>query len=68
VGKRRYGLRKHAVLLGVCSNDTPAQGNIFSEVTKSGISFNKREAKVYCYAFLHVLKRDACIKHEQTKN
>jgi hypothetical protein len=28
--------------------------------------FNKREAKVYCYAFLHVLKRDTCIKHEKT--
>jgi hypothetical protein len=28
-------------------------------------SFNIREAKVYCYAFLHVLKRDAFIKHEK---
>jgi hypothetical protein len=28
---------------------------------------NKREAKVYCYAFLHVLKRDTCTKHEKTK-
>jgi hypothetical protein len=28
---------------------------------KQAFSFNKREAKVYCYAFLHVLKRDTCI-------
>jgi hypothetical protein len=33
---------------------------------KQAFSFNKREAKVYCYAFLHVLKIDTCIKHEQT--
>jgi hypothetical protein len=33
---------------------------------KQAFSFNKREAKVYCYAFLHVLKRDTCIKHEKT--
>jgi hypothetical protein len=26
---------------------------------KQAFSFNKREAKVYCYAFLHVLKRDS---------
>jgi hypothetical protein len=32
---------------------------------KQAFSFNKREAKVYCYAFLHVLKRDPCIKHEK---
>jgi hypothetical protein len=31
---------------------------------KQALSFNKREAKVYCYAFPHVLKRDTCIKHE----
>jgi hypothetical protein len=24
--------------------------------------FNKSDAKVYCYAFLHALKRDTCIK------
>jgi hypothetical protein len=48
-------------------NDTPSRGDIFSEVSKTGISFNKREAKVYCYVFLHVLKRerDTCIKHEK---
>jgi hypothetical protein len=34
---------------------------------KQAFSFNEREAKVYCYAFLHVLKRDTCIKHEKTK-
>jgi hypothetical protein len=34
---------------------------------KQTFSFNKREAKVYCYAFLHVLTRDTCIKHEQLK-
>jgi hypothetical protein len=33
---------------------------------KQAFSFNKREANVYCYAFLHVLKRDTCIKHEKT--
>jgi hypothetical protein len=33
---------------------------------KQAFSFNKKEAKVYCYAFLHVLKRDTCIKHEKT--
>jgi hypothetical protein len=32
---------------------------------KEAFSFNKREAKVYCYAFLHDLKIDTCIKHEQ---
>jgi hypothetical protein len=32
---------------------------------KQAFSFIKREAKVYCYAFLHVLKRDTCIKHEK---
>jgi hypothetical protein len=32
---------------------------------KQAFSFNKREAKVYCYAFLHVLKSDAFIKHEE---
>jgi hypothetical protein len=26
---------------------------------KQAFSFNKREAKVHCYAFMHVLKRDA---------
>jgi hypothetical protein len=31
---------------------------------KQAFSFNKREAEVYCYAFLHVLKRDACIKNK----
>jgi hypothetical protein len=33
---------------------------------KQAFSFNKREPKVYCYAFLHLLKRDTCIKHEKT--
>jgi hypothetical protein len=33
---------------------------------KQAFSFNKKEAKVYCYAFLHVLKSDTCIKHEKT--
>jgi hypothetical protein len=33
---------------------------------KQAFSINKREAKVYCYAFLHVLKKDTCIKHEKT--
>jgi hypothetical protein len=33
---------------------------------KQAFSFNKREAKLYCYAFMHVLKRDTCIKHEKT--
>jgi hypothetical protein len=45
----------------------------FSEVSKTvlvkcqkqAFSFNKREAKVHCYAFVHVLKRDTCIKHEK---
>jgi hypothetical protein len=32
---------------------------------KQAFSFNKREAKVYCYVFLYVLKRDTCIKHEK---
>jgi hypothetical protein len=32
---------------------------------KQEFSFNKRDAKVYCYAFLHVLKRDTCIKYEK---
>jgi hypothetical protein len=32
---------------------------------KQAFSFNKREAKVYFYAFLHVLKRDTCINHEE---
>jgi hypothetical protein len=32
---------------------------------KQAFSFNKREEKVYCYAFLHVLKTDTRIKHEQ---
>jgi hypothetical protein len=35
---------------------------------KQAFSFNKSEAKVYCYAFLHVLKRDTFIKHAKTKN
>jgi hypothetical protein len=49
------------------NNDTPSQGDIFSGVSKTGIFLNKtkREAKVYCYAFLHVLKSDTCIKHEK---
>jgi hypothetical protein len=34
---------------------------------KQAFSFNKREAKVYCYAFLHVLKRDTCIKQREAK-
>jgi hypothetical protein len=33
---------------------------------KQAFSFNKREAKVYCYAFLHVFKRDTSIKYEKT--
>jgi hypothetical protein len=38
-------------------------GEIFLvKCQKQAISFNKREAKVYSYAFLHVLKRDTCIK------
>jgi hypothetical protein len=37
------------------------------EWQKQAFSFNKSEAKVYCYAFLHVLKRDTCIKHEKNK-
>jgi hypothetical protein len=41
-------------------------GEIFLvKCQKQAFSFNKREAKVYCYAFLHVLKRDACIIHEK---
>jgi hypothetical protein len=36
---------------------------ILVKCQKQAFSFNKREAKVYCYAFLHVLKRDTCIKH-----
>jgi hypothetical protein len=44
---------------------TAVSGDIFSEVSKQAFSFNKREAKVYCYAFLHVLKRDTCIQHEK---
>jgi hypothetical protein len=43
-------------------------GEIFLvKCQKQAFSFNQREAKVYCYAFLHVLKRDTCIKHEKTK-
>jgi hypothetical protein len=38
------------------------RGDIFSEVSKTVFSFNKREAKVYYYAFLHALKRDTCIR------
>jgi hypothetical protein len=37
----------------------------FVKCQKQSFSFNKREAKVYCYAFLHVLKRNTCIKHEE---
>jgi hypothetical protein len=43
-----------------------SQGDICVKCQKQAFSFNKREAKVYFYAFLHVLKRDTCIKHEQT--
>jgi hypothetical protein len=55
----------------VATTMTAVSGDIFSEVSKTGsqkqaFSFNKGEAKVYCYAFLHVLKRDTCIKHEKT--
>jgi hypothetical protein len=34
-------------------------GEIFLvKCQKQAFSFNKRKAKVYCYAFLHVLKRE----------
>jgi hypothetical protein len=51
----------------VATTMTRCLGEIFLvNCQKQAFSFNKREAKVYCYAFLHVLKRDACIKHEKT--
>jgi hypothetical protein len=43
-------------------------GEIFLvKCQKQEFSFNKREAKVYCYTFLHLLKRDTFIKHEEIK-
>jgi hypothetical protein len=51
----------------VASTMTRRLGEIFLvKCQKQAFYFNKREAKVYCYAFMHVLKRDACIKHEKT--
>jgi hypothetical protein len=50
----------------VATTMTRSLGEIFLvKCQKQAFSFNKREAKVYCYAFLHVLKRDTCIKHEK---
>jgi hypothetical protein len=49
----------------VATTMTRHLGEIFLvKCQKQAFSFNKREAKVYCYALLHVLKRDTCIKHE----
>jgi hypothetical protein len=45
-------------------NDSRLREIFLVKCQKQAFSFNKREAKVYCYAFLHVLKRDTCIKHE----
>jgi hypothetical protein len=55
----------------VATTMTHHLGEIFLvKCQKQAFSFNKREAKVYCYGFLHVLilKRDTCIhvKHEKT--
>jgi hypothetical protein len=53
----------------VATTMTAVSGEIFLvKCQKQAFSFNKREAKreVYCYAFLHVLKRDTCIKHDKT--
>jgi hypothetical protein len=50
----------------VATTMTAVFGEIFLvKCQKQAFSFNKREAKVYCYAFLHVLKRDTCIMHEK---
>jgi hypothetical protein len=52
----------------VAATMTHRLGEIFLvKCQKQAFSFNKREAKVYCFAFLHVLKRDTCIKHEKTR-
>jgi hypothetical protein len=51
----------------VAATMTCRLGKIFLvKCQKQAFSFNKWEAKVYCYAFLHVLKRDTCINHEKT--
>jgi hypothetical protein len=43
----------------VATTMTLRLGEIFLvKCQKQAFSFNKREAKVYCYAFLHVLKSD----------
>jgi hypothetical protein len=43
-------------------------GEIFLvKCQKQAFSFNKREAKVYCYAFLSACFEETCIKHEQFK-
>jgi hypothetical protein len=57
-------IKKHVATTMTCH-----LGEIFLvKCQKQAFSFNKKEEKVYyCYALLHVLKRDACIKHEKTK-
>jgi hypothetical protein len=47
------------------NNDSRLREIFLVKCQKQAFSFNKREAKVYCYAFLHVLKRDTCITHER---
>jgi hypothetical protein len=48
----------------IATTMTRRLGEIFLvKCQKQAFSFLKREAKVYCYAFLHVLKRDTCIKN-----
>jgi hypothetical protein len=48
------------------NNDSRLREIFLVKCQKQAFFFNKREAKVNCYAFLHVLKRDTCIKHEKT--
>jgi hypothetical protein len=42
----------------VATTMTHRLGEIFVKCQRQAFSFNKRETKVYCYAFLHVLKRE----------
>jgi hypothetical protein len=52
----------------VATTMTAVSGEIFSvKCQKQAFSFNKREAKVYCYAFLHALKRDIINMHKHEK-
>jgi hypothetical protein len=44
---------------------TAISGIFLVKCQKQAFSFNKREVKMYCNAFLHVFKRDTCIKHEK---